>query len=281
METNSSENMKNDTGVVLSLSQIREDVSYINRLNLIILKQIKSTGYSTISSVIEEVHSICPELKEFCNENKEKFRVTTVKDKGLVGKIIEFYLFGNLPNNDSRPDTPYGDIKATHFKPYKTNKRAFHAKERLTLTNFGNPSDEKNIKCISDKQSICETKYYEKMKNGIILVLQYDKSVIYDTIGSIYGKKIIAILRYDLDELFVTHMDIQSIFQKDFDMIKTCILEKNVTQCGQTYLHIHKHGSKGALTRAFGFTNKFLTKLVSIHLHIPITVKGRSEYIEL
>ena len=62
--------------------------------------------------------------------------------------------------------------------------------------------------------------------------------------------------------------------------IKNCILEKNVTQAGQNYLHIHKHGCKDGLTRAFGFTNKFLTKLVSIYLDVPLKSKGRSEYIE-
>jgi len=265
----------------ISLSQIRGNISYITRLNNIILQLIKSTGYATLLSLITKVHSICPDLKEYYNENKEKFKVTTVKDKGLVGKIIEFELFGNLPNNDSCPDTPYGDIKATHFKSCKcksTNK-AFNAKERLTLTNFGDPSNEENIAFISDKNSIDETKFYAKIKNGIILVLQHDNSV-YDTIYSVYSKKILAIIRYDLDDIFEKHDDIKQIFQEDFNKIKKCIMEKNVTQSGQKYLHIHKHGCKNGLTRAFGFTNKFLTKLVSIYLKIKITSTGRSEYIE-
>ena len=67
---------------------------------------------------------------------------------------------------------------------------------------------------------------------------------------------------------------------KDFIKIKTGVLEKNVSQSGQKYLHIHPHGCKDGLTRAFGFTNKFLTRLVSIYLNVPIIVKGRSEYIE-
>jgi hypothetical protein len=66
----------------------------------------------------------------------------------------------------------------------------------------------------------------------------------------------------------------------DFDKIKKCIVEKNVTQSGQKYLHIHKHGCKDGVTRAFGFTNKFLTKIVSLFLDVPIITKGRSEYIE-
>jgi len=265
---------------VLTLTEIRENISYVNKLNNIILKVIKSEGCITLSSLIERVHFVCPQLKEYCQENKDKFKITSVKDKGLIGKIVEFELFGNLPNSNSCPDTPYGDIKTTHFKSNKSaTSLALNAKERLTLTNFGDPNKEQNIALISDKHSIQETKFYEKIRNGIILVLQHDDDA-YDTIESVYNKKIVAIVHYNLDDIFEKHIDVRDIFQEDFDKIKKCIVEKNVTQSGQKYLHIHKHGCKNGLTRAFGFTNKFLTKLVSINLNIPITSKGRSEYIE-
>jgi hypothetical protein len=263
----------------LTLTQIREDKSYVNKLNSLIVQGIKTKGYITLLSLINVVHYICPELKNYCDDNKDKFKITSVKDKGLIGKIIEFYLFGNLPNSNSCPDTPYGDIKATHFKSCKVNNKAFNAKERLTLTNFGDPNKEQNIALISDKNCIQETKFYEKIRNGIILVLQHDDEI-YDTIESVYKKKIVAIMHYNLDEIFEQNVDIKNVFQEDFDKIKKCIIEKNVTQSGQKYLHIHKHGCKDGIARAFGFTNKFLTKLVSIKLGIPITTKGRSEYIE-
>jgi hypothetical protein len=186
---------------------------------------------------------------------------------------------GNLPNSSSCSDTPYGDIKATHFKPYKSNHKAFNAKERLTLTNFGDPNKEKNIALISDKNSLQETKFYDKIRSGIILVFQHDEEV-YDTIESFYNQKIIAIVHYDLNEIFEQYADVRNVFQADFDKIKKCIVEKKVTQSGQKYLHIHKHGCKNSATRAFGFTNKFLTKLVSIKINVPITSRGRSEYIE-
>ena len=263
----------------LTLTEIREDISYVNKLNNIIIKVIKSAGSITLSLLIHTVHTMCPELQQYCHDNKDKFKITSAKDKGLIGKIVEFALFGNLPNNDSCPDTPYGDIKTTHFKSNKANKTALNAKERLTLTNFGNPNDERNIALISDKHSIQETKFYEKIRNGIILVLQHDDEV-YDTIESVYNKKIVAIVHYNLDDIFEKHIDVKNTFNQDFDKIKKCIVEKNVTQSGQKYLHIHKHGCKNGITRAFGFTNKFLTKLVSINLNIPITSKGRCEYIE-
>jgi len=271
--------MNIETELILTLTEIREDVSYVSKLNDIIVNVIKSEGSITISSLIERVHNICHELKNYCDENKDKFKVTSVKDKGLIGKIVELYLFGNLPNSNSCPDTPYGDIKTTHFKSCKANNKAFNAKERLTLTNFGDPTKEQNIELISDKNSIQETKFYNKIQTGIILVLQHDNEI-YDTIESVYNKKIVAIVHYDLDDIFEKHIDVKNIFQEDFNKIKKCIIEKNVTQSGQKYLHIHKHGCKNGITRAFGFTNKFLTKLVSINLNIPITSKGKSEYIE-
>jgi len=262
----------------ITLTQIREDKSYVSNLNSIIIQGIKTHGSISLLSLINVVHDKCPQLKQYCEENKDKFKVTSVKDKGLSGKIIEFYLFGNLPNSSSCSDTPYGDIKATHFKPIKSNTKAFNAKERLTLTNFGDPTKEKNIALISDKNSLQETKFYEKIRSGIILVLQHDK--VYDTIESVYNEKIITIVHYDLNEIFEQHADVRNVFQADFDKIKKSIVEKKATQRGQKYLHITKHGSKGGETRAFGFTNRFLTKLVSIKINVPITSRGRSEYIE-
>lgn len=277
--------MENNSGnmtISFSLAQIREDSIYINKLNEIIkyLEGLQGvSGGVSLALLIETVHQACPELKKYCDDNKDKFKVTSVKDKGLVGKIVEFYLFGNLPNNNSCPDTPYGDIKTTHFKGFKFNKKAFCAKERLTLTNFGDPNNEENISLFSDKNSIMETKFYEKIRTGIILVLQQDDQV-YDTIESVYNEKMIAIVLYNLDDIFEKHTDVANIFQEDFNKIKKCIVEKNVTQRGQTYLHIPKHGSKDGATRAFAFKNKFLTKIVSIFLDVPIITKGRSEYIE-
>ncbi len=263
----------------LTLNQIREDIDYINVLNVIIKDAIRKTGSITIRNLIDIVHNNCPELKTFCDDNQLNFKVTSVKDKGLVGKIVEYFLFGNLPNNKSCSDTPYGDIKCTHFKQIKSNDKAFNAKERLTLTNFGDPIKEENIIYISDKNSLKETRFYDKIKSGIILVLHHE-NIIYETIDSFYDKKIIGIVLYNLDEIFEQNADISNVFQEDFEKIKKCIMEKNVTQSGQQYLHIHKHGCKDGTTRAFGFTNKFLTKLVSIKMNIPLTTKGTSEYIE-
>jgi len=264
----------------LTLSQIKESENYIMIINNIIKEIIKTQGGCSLRTLIKTLHYACPELQQFCKANEDKFKITSVKDKGLIGKIVEFYLFGNLPNSDSCPDMDYGDIKTTHFKNIgNENIKGFNAKERLTLTNFGDPSKQSNIDTIADKNTLQETKYFDKINRGIILIFQHEP-IHYETIDCYYNKKIIGIVFYKLDELFVKHQDISEVFQEDFIKIKTCIMEKNVSQSGQKYLHIHPHGCKDGLTRAFGFTNKFLTRLVSIYLDVPLIVKGRSEYIE-
>jgi len=258
----------------------KNDENYIKILNNYIKDFIKNEGSCSLKKLIEITHSNFSELKNFCDVNTEKLKITSVKDKGLTGKIVEYYLFGNLPNSDSSPDMNYGDVKTTHFKKIgKTDSKTFNAKERLTLTNFGDPEKQSNIDTISDKNSLQETKYYGKIKNGIILIFENEKSN-FDTIESYYEKKIIGIVFYNLDNIFEKNNDVEQVFQSDFIKIKTCILEKNVSQAGQQYLHIHPHGCKNGKTRAFGFTNKFLTKLVSIYLDLPLITKGRSEYIE-
>lgn len=265
---------------VIPLSFIRENKNYIGTLNKIIKENVQTHGSCKLKELKTIVHSICPELKTFCDENQSKFKITSSKDKGLVGKKVEYELFGNLPNSKSESDMIYGDIKTTHFKKIgNSDSKSFNAKERLTLTNFGDPSKQINIDTIADKFTLQETKYYDKIKCGIIIIFEHDSNI-YDTIESYDNKNILGIVFYNLDELFKEHKNIEQIFQDDFIKIKTCILEKNVTQAGQQYLHIHKHGCKDGLTRAFGFTNKFLTNLVGIYLGLNINVKGRSEQIE-
>ena len=145
----------------------KNDKNYIQILNNHIKDSIKSDGSCSLKKLIEFIHSIIPELKEFCESNQENFKITSIKDKGLTGKIVEFSLFGNLPNSDSSPDMIYGDIKTTHFKRIGKNaSKTFNAKERLTLTNFGDPDKQTNIDTISDKNSLQETKFYGKVKSG-------------------------------------------------------------------------------------------------------------------
>jgi hypothetical protein len=53
----------------------------------------------------------------------------------------------------------------------------------------------------------------------------------------------------------------------DYSKIRQCVLDKKVSQKGQQYLHIHTHGAgHGSGNRAFGFTSKFITRVVALQL---------------
>ena len=133
----------------ITLEMINKNYKYISILNNKIKEIIAAQGSCSLKCLIDVIHGLCPELRDYCEANNDKFKVTTVKDKGLAGKIVEYKLFGNLPNSDSCPDLEYGDIKTTHFKNINAGAKAFNAKERLTLTNFGDPGKQENIDIIS------------------------------------------------------------------------------------------------------------------------------------
>ena len=257
----------------ITLAEIRNDIKYIEIINSIIVKN----NNCSLKILINTIHKISPELKEFCEENKNNFTIKSCKDKGLLGKMVEYYLFANLPNSCSASDMIYGDIKTTNFKNLKLQgSNAFNAKERLTLTNIGNPYN--NILTIENK--LQDTKYYNKINKGIVLIFKHD-TTIYKNVEDYYNKIIIGIIYYNLDEVFNKYDEIKTICHEDFLKIKKCILTNKISQKGQQYIHLHKHGSKNSITRAFGFTNKFLTKLASIYLNKTLVIKGKQTYIEI
>ena len=58
------------------------------------------TGRPFLDS-IRVARDLCPELRTFCNRNQDKFNGLGARDKGSMGKLAEFYLFGQMPNSDS------------------------------------------------------------------------------------------------------------------------------------------------------------------------------------
>ena len=127
---------------MFSLSDIQNDkstcLSYTKHLTL----------RRPLNEVIIEAHTLCPELREFVSTNLHKFNSTKKRDKGNLGKVVEFYLFGQLPNSDSNPDLGWGaDIKATHLRVLKSGH--YNAKERLTITNCGKTEDYSTFEDVS------------------------------------------------------------------------------------------------------------------------------------
>ena len=230
-----------------------------------------------LQEVIEYAHSICPDLKAEVEAKKHLFNSAKSRDKGNIGKIVEFFIFGQLPNSDTNPDLLWGaDIKATHFKSNKNGH--FNAKERLTITNCGKTADYSTFEAVSSAETLKSCKFYPKIQNGVLFVFEHQSSDgKYATPETNMQKRLLTVCAYNTDEL---PEEFQKQMQNDFADIQNKISTETVSQKGQKYLHIHPHGSKASSTRAFGFTNKFLTRLVAHTNNPPLTEKGRSLYIE-
>ena len=228
-----------------------------------------------LSEVISVAHTLCPELKTSVQANESTFRSRKSRDKGSVGKIVEFYLFGQLPNCDPNPDLAWGaDIKATHFKANKQGH--FNAKERVTITNCGSTGKPETLLSVANATSLESCKYYPKIQKGVMFVFEHTGGK-YPDIETNLGKRMLCVFPYDVSALDQTITD---QLNTDFRDIQEKIRAGAVSQKGQKFLHIHPHGSKNSTTRAFGFTNRFVTQLASIQTGRPLTVKGRSIFIE-
>jgi hypothetical protein len=228
----------------------------------------------SLRDVIAFAHSLCPELAAYVAANESGFNSRSSRDKGSVGKMVEFYIFGQLPNSDPTPDLAWGaDIKATHFKAIKGG---YNAKERVTITNCGSTEKPETLAPIANAESLETCGKWAKIQKGVLFVFEHTSGKYLD-IETNLSKRLLCAFPYDISELKET---IRSQIATDFSDIQQKIRDGEVSQRGQKYLHIHPHGSKNSTTRAFGFTNKFVTELVSIKTDKPLTRKGRSLYIE-
>jgi len=237
----------------------RNDIHTKNAVAKEYIRQLNSVLPCSLENLIRKAYELSPEIAAFCSD------ATTpklgAKDKGKIGKLVEFHIFGRLPNNDSHADTSFGDCKATHVKKCADG---YNAKERLTLTNCGATSDYANLQHIIDAQTLDASRCYGKIQTGILTVLREDEMVV-------------ALFRYDITELSAEYKE---VIADDYQKIRDCVAAKAASQKGQSYLHIHPHGSKGSSTRAFGFTNAFVTRLISHYTGKPLEVKGRSIFIK-
>ena len=226
------------------------------------------------TEILEVAHALCPDLSRFCEENLDRFKQLKARDKGSMGKMAEFYIFGQLPNSDPTPDLNWGaDIKATHFK---ITRDGYNAKERLTITNCGDTSDYSTFEKLMDTDSLHENHYYSKLRKGILLVFEHQGGT-YNTVEENLQKKLLSMFTYDLDEM---PDEVTAQFNEDFADIQEKVKTRTVSQKGQKFIHIAPHGSKGSSTRALCFNNKFVTKLLTIRTGIPLSIKGSSWFIE-
>ena len=230
--------------------------NYIQDLNL----NLKN---KSIHEIITYARSICnglPSEEKLIEELKSSKNAT---DKGLTGKIIEYGLFGQKPNSDSSPDIiKLGyDIKSCVFKSLKNGGK--NAKERQTLTNCGNTKNYDSFKNISINEKFSDCPYYKKSKRFILLVRNDDKIKL-KTFDQLMNQTMLYIICFNIEKLAST---ICEIINNDYAMIRRYILEKKVSQRGQTYLHIHPHGAgHGSGNRALGYTSNFITLIVALNI---------------
>lgn len=220
----------------------------------------------SLQSLFQHAKTYCPELEDFCTKNACK---VTGRDKGSTGKLVEFHIFGRLPNNESTPDILLGDVKCTHVKPISNG---YNAKERLTLTNVGATSNYNNLQHILDYE-LEQNIRWAKVRQGILVVMKHTEGKWTDEEKTL-NEIVMGFFHYDVTE----KEEWYTIIQNDYQKIRECVKAKDVTQKGQVYLHIHPHGSKHSSTRAFGFTNKFVTRLICHYTGRTIVDNGRSLY---
>ena len=249
---------------------------YINKLNKKIYQD------TSVKNILSYAKKICGEIPDLDNI-EELFKNYGIRDKGNLGKIIEYGLFNQKPNSDSNPDLFERDIKVTKFKKIKDNN--YNAKERLTLTNIGNTLKDNFGSNIVDNINLKDTKYYKKIRKGLLIIVDNGDKKKYKTFDDVMNQRLLYIVNYDIEEL---PNEYKEQINKDYINIRERIINKDISQKGQIFLHIHPHGSKGSSTRALGFTNKFITNLLAYYLSVEKKIKindilinsGRSLYIK-
>ena len=262
--------------LVFSLDEIQTDQAKCTQYLLQLSRN------KPLKTVIQEAHTICPDLREFCAVNEHKFANLGRRDKGSMGKMSEFYLFGQLPNSDPNPDLAWGgDIKATHFKKISVSKKTGlpsgrNAKERLTITNCGRTDDYSTFAQLMATKSLRTNHYYKKLRSGVLLVFQHESGK-YDSVEENLEKRLLFCFTYDLNEM---SDEVWNQLELDFEDIRRKVEERAVSQKGQKFVHIAPHDSGGKnVNRALCFTPKFLTKLVADFNKLPLQT-GRSWFIE-
>jgi hypothetical protein len=251
---------------IFKLDEIHNDTTVAKNY----IQELSKKLPCTLSTLISHANILCPELQAFTEKNQRSFGA---RDKGSAGKIVEFYIFGNLPNNKSQPDLLLGDIKATHIK--KMSNGNYNAKERVTITNVGATNDYNNLQHILDFELETNPRW-AKVYQGILVVLEHNEGT-WTTEEKTLNEIVRAFFHYDI----TSKKEWMDVIKSDYEKIRDCVRAKAATQAGQKYLHIHPHGSKDSTTRAFGFTNKFVTHMICTYTNRNLIESGRSVYFSM
>jgi len=261
----------------------RDDLDiYIREINSIL-----GEGKLTIRQLIDEAGN--RGLKKYWKNLKtidDVFRVfgtNRTRDKGLCGKILEYALFGNMPNSDPNPDLDdNGDIKTNKWGKLKKSG-GYRATERIKIGSAGNTDNWSSFDHILNSSNITELKKWGKMSCGVIPLIERVKNSC-STLEGALNLRILYVAKYDLGKS--SYID---ALNEDLENIKEKLRNSNASQKGQKYLHLHPQGAgRGRnASRALGYTPKFVTTLVAesiardkkISIDSVLNAKGRSLYI--
>ena len=211
------------------------------------------------------------------------FRNNKTYDKGLCGKLLEYALFGNLPNSSPEPDlNDNGDIKTNKWGKLK-KQNSYRATERIKIGSVGNTDDYTSFNHIQDCDNITELRKYEKMKRGIIPIFDRQKNKC-STLDDAMSLRLLYVAMYNLDDL-----DYHDILNNDLRNIQDKIRTRNASQKGQQFLHLHTQGQGRGKNggRALGYTPRFVTTLIAesiardknTNIESVLCKSGRSLYI--
>lgn len=251
------------------------------------LNNILGQGKFTIRELIQEAGQ--RELKKYWKNLKSIddvnafFGTNKTHDKGLCGKILEYALFGNIPNSDPNPDLDNnGDIKTNKWGKLKKSG-GYRSTERIKIGSAGNTDNWSSFDHILNSTNITELKKYDKMSCGVIPLIERVKNSC-STLEGALNLRILYVAKYDLGK-----SNYIGALNEDLENIKEKLRNKEASQKGQKYLHIHTQGAgrgKNA-SRALGYTPKFVTILVAesiardkkISIDSVLIANGRSLYI--
>tara|TARA_Y100000996_G_scaffold415535_3_gene410914 strand:- start:3838 stop:4671 length:834 start_codon:yes stop_codon:yes gene_type:complete len=246
------------------------------------LNNILGEGKFTIRELIQEAGK--RGLKKYWKNIKtiddvfQVFGTNRTRDKGLCGKVLEYALFGNMPNNDPNPDLDNNrDVKTNKWKKLKSG--AYRSTERIKIGTAGNTDNWSSFDHILNSSNITELKKYDKMSCVIPLI---ENSC--STLEGVLNLRILYVAKYDISKS--NYID---ALNKDLEDIKEKLRNKEASQTGQKYLHLHTQGEGRGKNggRALGYKQKFVTMLVAesiardkkISIDSVLIAKGRSLYI--
>jgi DNA mismatch repair protein MutH len=203
-------------------------------------EEIQRIGRQIIGKKIKEILGFIPE--------------DDINNKGQLGQLIEEYVFGQKPHNDSNPDFIDAgvELKLTPFKKLKNGD--YSSKERLVLNKIDYINE--NVECFE------ESSFWKKNRQLYILFYEYIKDLPKSEYV-LYKDLMMQLSQEDLKQ-------IRDDWNKITDKIKKGLAHE-ISESDTLYLSASTKGAKGtdkvfqrlngpkAKPRAYAFKSSFMT----------------------